>query len=131
MQLEGFIDVSASLRTGVYALVSKGVVIYVGKSKAMLARINAHRKAFADKRKGEGWIAEKLGIPGLRFDEVHVRTCPAHEVDALEREMIDKYKPRYNVQLKTSLAIRAPITLNIGGAVIGLNKPIQRIERRI
>ena len=123
MQLEGFTDVSGVLRGGVYALCAKGVVIYVGKSKAMIARINSHRRAWIDKRKGQsGWIADMLGIPGLLFDEIHVRPCPPHALDALEREMIDKYKPRYNTQLKTSQKIRAPISVTIGAQTLQLNR---------
>lgn len=123
MQLEGFVDSSEILKSGVYALVRKGVVIYVGKSKSMIARINAHRKAWIDRRKtkAEGsWIANVLGIPGLMFDEIHIRPCPLHFLDTLEREMIDKYKPRYNVQLQTDM-IRAPINIVVAGLTLTLN----------
>lgn len=135
MQLEGFSDSSAILRSGVYALIRKGSVIYVGKSKAMIARVNAHRKAWADKRrKNESWINDALGIPGLLFDEIHIRPCPLHDLDRLEREMIDKYKPHYNIQLRTHGSIRAPITVVIGSCVLELNKAtptLTRIVRRV
>lgn len=134
MQLEGFADVSVSLRSGVYALCAKGVVIYVGKSRAMIARVNAHRRAWIDRKRKESWISESLGIPGLLFDEIHVRAVPKHLLDDVEREMIDKYKPRYNVQLKTSAKIRAPINLTIQGIQLTLNAPPPprpTIERRI
>lgn len=122
MVLEGFTDVSSILRSGVYALCARGEVIYVGKSKAMIARINTHRRAWIDKRRGQKtWITDTLGIPGLRFDQIWIRWVAPHELDAVEREMINKYKPRYNIALKNREAIAAPITLNIGGAIITMN----------
>lgn len=130
MQLEGFADASASLRSGVYALCAKGRVIYVGKSKSMIGRINAHRKAWVAKRKNESWISDVLGIPGLMFDEVHIRPAPLHDLDRLEREMIDKYKPHYNVQLRTQGAIRAPISIVVAGLSLQLNAPYQPLVSR-
>ncbi|MDE2107471.1 MAG: GIY-YIG nuclease family protein, partial [Patescibacteria group bacterium] len=107
---------------------------YVGKSKAMIARINTHRRAWIDRRQGrDAWITDTLGIPGLRFDEIHIRPCPPHLLDAVEREMIDKYKPRYNKLLQTR-GISAPITLKIGDVLVGINQPPPapkyQIERR-
>ncbi len=133
MRLEGFTDISDSLRCGVYALCAKGVVIYVGKSKKMLGRINSHRQAWADKRKGkaESWIAERLGIPGLLFDQVWVRPCRPDEIDTLESDMINLYKPRYNVQLKTAQKVNVSHTLVINGITIPLCAKPQPIERRL
>lgn len=134
MNLEGFTSAGDILRSGVYALCAKGVVIYVGKSRSMIARINAHRKAWIDKKKGQAWLSEQLGIPGLLFDEIHIRPTPLHLLDEVEREMIDKYKPRYNTQLTTSGKIKAPITLTIGGVAIAMNvasKQAVVVERRI
>lgn len=137
MQLEGFTESTAILRSGVYALVAKGRVIYVGKSKAMIGRIDAHRKAWSQKRrKGESWVTEALGIPGLLFDEIHIRPCPIHDLDRLEREMIDRYRPHYNVNLVPKGTIRAPITVVIAGRSLTLNAgpaiaPPLGIRRRV
>lgn len=133
MQLEDFADCSQVLRSGVYALCAKGRVIYIGKSKSMIGRINTHRRAWIDKRKtkSEGsWIANALGIPGLMFDEIHIRPAPLHDLDRLEREMIDKYKPHYNVQLQTSSKTRAPINLVIGNLTLRLNQHEPQVLRR-
>lgn len=132
--LEGFVEVSPILRSGVYALCAKGVVIYVGKSRAMIARINTHRRAWIDKRKGaKSWLTDSLGIPALLFDEIHIRPCPPHKLDEVEREMINRYKPRYNVQLKTPEKVKVPISLTVSGVVLALNAQTQRVvvERRI
>lgn len=134
MQLDGFVEVSPVLRSGVYALCAKGAVIYVGKSRAMIARINTHRRAWIDKRKGaKSWLTDSLGIPALLFDEIHIRPVAPHLLDEVEREMIDRYKPRYNVQLKSSAKIRAPISITIQGVALALNAQAPRVvvERRI
>lgn len=134
MQLEGFIEVSSILRSGVYALCAKGQVIYVGKSKAMIARIGAHRQAWIAKRKGRaGWISETLGIPAVLCDEVHILPCPVHALDDLEAEMINRFKPRLNAQLKTTVKVSVPIAISIAGKALQLNASTQRvvIERRI
>lgn len=133
MQLSGFTDISDSLRSGVYALCAKGVVIYVGKSKKMLGRINSHRQAWADKRRGkaESWIAERLGIPGLLFDQVWVRPCRLDELDQLEADMINLYKPRYNTQLKTTQKVQLAHSLIINGITIPLCAKLPPIERRL
>lgn len=104
MELQGFADCSEILRSGVYALVKGNRVIYVGKSKSMIARINAHRRAWIDRRKKEAWITNVLGIPGLLFDEIHIRPCPVHLLDELEQEMISRYQPHYNARLKKPIA---------------------------
>lgn len=132
--LDGFVEVSPVLRSGVYALCAKGSVIYVGKSRAMIARINAHRRAWIDKRKGaKPWLSDSLGIPALLFDEIHIRPCAPHLLDALEEEMINLYKPRYNVQLKTTEKIKAPFTITVAGHILTMNAQRQRVlvERRI
>lgn len=132
MELEGFTDISASLRSGVYALIAKGQVIYVGKSKAMIGRINAHRKKWIDKRRkvpGADWIP----IPGLLFDEIHIRPCRLEDLDRLEVEMINRYKPKYNINLKTDDKVRSLVNLKINGHLIPLNAPqaTPKIERRV
>lgn len=134
MKLEGFVEVSAILRSGVYVLCAKGEVIYVGKSKAMIARITAHRQAWIAKRKGrEGWISDTLGIPALFCDEIHILPVPPAMLDEVEAEMINRFKPRLNTQLKTTAKVLAPIEITIAGKALTLNAPPGRpvVERRI
>src|ERR1700749_612318 len=105
MQLEGFIDASAMLSGGVYALVHRGVVVYVGKSKVMLGRVYSHRSAWG--RKFQKAIGLKP-IKGILFDAVWVRPCPSDQVDELEYAMINFYKPRYNHLLRNGLPTSLP-----------------------
>ncbi len=130
MKLEGFSDASAVLRCGIYVLCAKGVVIYVGKSKAMIARIAAHRTKWIDKRKGRPG-ADWIPIPALLFDEIHVRPVPLHLLDSVEEEMINRFKPKYNIQLKTAAKVSAPISITIAGKTLTMNSPRVVVERRV
>jgi excinuclease UvrABC nuclease subunit len=133
MQLEGFTNISESLRCGVYALAMKGKVIYVGKSKCMLVRIYSHRNAKSKRGSLPSWFP----IKGIAFDEVHVRVCHPDSLDQLEFDMINLYKPRLNTNLKNDLAINIPHTLRVGdieilvAAQATVHPSIGKIERRI
>lgn len=118
--LEGFEDVSTLLRSGIYVLVKRGVVIYVGKSKNLYSRIYTH-KHFANRGAKGKAVPSWLPVKGMQFDEVHIRYCHVDDLDALEAETINKYKPHYNTNLKNGLKVKAPITLNIGGVSLALN----------
>lgn len=124
--MEGFVEVSAILRTGVYALVKDGTVVYVGKAKAMLQRVYAHKNLYASRSKKPDWMP----IKGILFDEVWVRPCRQDLVDELEREMINLYKPRYNKLLKTPGKTLAEIPLVVGGVSLRLNAEPERMVRR-
>lgn len=133
MRLEEFSDVSEILRCGVYALVSKGKVIYVGKSRGMLGRVYTHRNLWIAKRKGRkvpDWLTP---VRGIMFDEVHVLPCSLDRLDELEAQMIDKYKPKYNEMLKTQEKITAPITVKVCGRDLVLNAVAlpKSLERRV
>lgn len=107
MQLEGFIAAGSLLKSGIYALVHRGVVVYVGKSKMMLGRIYSHRVMWGRAKRGNkldvSWASK-----GILFDDVWIRPCALNEIDKLEYEMINLYKPKYNRNLKNGLAVNLP-----------------------
>ena len=129
MQLDGFTDVSALLRAGVYALCKRGVVIYVGKSKSLYSRIYTH-KHFANRGAKGKPLPDWLPVKGIQFDEVFIRTCRVEDLDALETEMINLYKPRYNQSLKNNLRVRLPANFSIGGVQLSV-PPRPQIARRL
>lgn len=100
--LEGFANVSAMLLGGVYALVHRGNVVYVGKSKVMLGRVYTHRSAWG--RKSQKAVGLKP-VKGILFDAVWVRPCASDAIDELEARMINLYKPRYNSLLRNGLPV--------------------------
>lgn len=125
MSLSDFVEVSEVLRSGVYALAYKGEVVYIGKSKCMLTRVETHRGLF--RRKAPAWMPVK----GVQFDQVYVRPCPLAMLDALEVEMINLYKPRLNERLKTNEKIKAEINIVVAGKSLTLNRRMPQMERRL
>lgn len=130
MTLEGFVDASAILRGGVYALCAKGVVIYIGKAKGLYSRIYTHRNLARRGQRGQA-IPAWLPVKGFVFDEVWVRPCALDAVDALEAAMIERYKPRYNQLLKSHAKVSAPVAMVIRGIPVMLNQPRASIARRM
>ena len=129
MIVEGFFEVSQILRSGVYLLAHRGVVIYIGQSKAMLARIATHRSMWGAKRRGK--VPDWLPIKGILFDEVFIRPCPLDLLDELELEMIQIYKPKFNTRLKTPGATDRPFKVKVNGVTLAFNAKPVLIERRI
>lgn len=130
--MDGFIDASELLKGGVYLLLYKREVVYVGKAKRMLTRVYSHLHIWSSKRRGKtpSW----LPIDGVYFDEVYIRPCHPDQIDALEREMISLYKPRLNTKLKTPGPTTIPFTLTVGSTTLAFNKPpvaVPHIERRV
>ena len=119
MVLDGFVNVSTVLMPGVYALVRNGVVVYVGQSKRPLARISAHKSNWGRKAM-PAWMPASLR--GVLFDEVHILPCLIEDLDRVEAAMIELYKPRYNIRIKSPAPV--PITLL-------LQPSAPKFERRI
>lgn len=120
LTLDGFENCSTLLRSGIYILVKRGVVIYVGKSKTLYSRIYTH-KHFANRGAKGKAIPSWLPVKGMQFDEVHIKYVHVDQLDAEEAAAINKYKPHYNTNLKNGLKVRAPITLVISGVTLALN----------
>lgn len=127
MRLEGATEVSVILAPGVYALVKRGVVIYVGKSKSVYQRIYAHRTTAVRSARGQK-IPTWLPAKGFVFDQVFVWPCALADLAALEAEMINRYKPRYNQSLKLPGRAKPVTEVRIGATVIAL-RPEPEIRR--
>lgn len=131
MTLDGFVDVSQMLRSGVYALGYRGKVVYVGQSKCMLVRVYSHRNA----RSKKGRLPSFYPVKGIVYDEIHVMPVHPDRLDEVEREMINRFKPKFNTQIKNTLPVDVPINLTIGGIALTVNCGSHptgpKVERRI
>ena len=92
---DGVLARAIPMRTGigVYFLIREGVIVYVGKSVNVMARIAAH---YADKA----------------FDSYTWVRCSRAKMAQLELDYIDLFMPEYNFQAKnyhSKLAVRASI----------------------
>lgn len=106
MQPTETISFKALLHCGVYALVRRGTVVYVGKSKKLWIRLYAHCNA-----RGKmlplpvGYNTQKRGV---NFDDIWVWPCMLGQLDTLEVHLIRKYVPKYNVKDKPNPVIPIP-----------------------
>lgn len=132
--LEGFTEVSAVMRSGVYVLAFRGEVVYVGQSKSMYSRIYTHRNLWNQSRRGKqhpSWLPNS--VKGILFDEVWIKPCHVDQLDTLEREMITLHRPKHNHVHKPRERISTPVALMVNGIALTLNahaKP-PTIERRV
>ena len=108
-------------------LLTRGVPIYIGKSKRLLHRIYAHRT------KGDkpSWHP----VRSFTFDEVFILPVHVDRLDEVEREMIDLYKPRFNMNLKTAKRVSLPSTffarIAPGLSLSEARPPAPKFERRV
>lgn len=98
MEQHGFMNVSKLLHCGVYALVRRKEVVYVGKSRRPLVRLYAHVNARGKKLPWKaGYNKEYTGI---HFDEVWFLPCMLGQLDTLEVHFIKMYMPKHNTKDK-------------------------------
>lgn len=126
MEEQGFLEVSAAIASGVYALCWQGEVMYIGQSRTLMVRLagyvssrNKHRRV----KLGSKWVK------GIVFNEVWIRPCPLADLDELEEAMIRLYTPKYNERMKTPLALG-----DLLAALVPLPsppKPAGTIRRRV
>lgn len=130
LAIEGFTNVSVTLSGGVYLLVRKGEVIYVGKAKRMLNRLTAHLSVWAAKKKER--IPSWMPIRGIYYDEVLVKPTHPDLIDAEEARLIDLYRPRYNTLLKDPGPTSATFSLIVAGHALTFNRiPEEPMRRRV
>jgi excinuclease UvrABC nuclease subunit len=92
----GFYDGTALIRPGVYILAWRGEVVYVGQSKCLATRVYNHVVA---RGKRQQRLSGRV-VKGVVFDQIWFRPCQLSDLDNLEKELIQKYLPRYNERHK-------------------------------
>lgn len=96
---DGFVSHKVLLHCAVYALVRRGIVVYVGQSKTMYKRIYQHCMTRRKSQTLNAMYGPSIH-KGMAFDDIWIRPCMLGELDRLEVEMIRKYQPKYNVRMK-------------------------------
>lgn len=98
MEEHGFIDVTKLIHCGVYALVRKGDVVYVGKSKQPLMRIHTHvlNRGKLIKKTVNPNAGPALNGKGINFDKVWFLPCMLGQLGVLEIHFIRMYMPKHN-----------------------------------
>ena len=85
--------------TGVYVLMGKGEVLYVGKSLNIFHRIGQHVTAMRRHMKGIRPYKEKTETPFIAFDQIMVKWVPIARIDAEELKLIQRFLPEYNEKM--------------------------------
>jgi hypothetical protein len=78
---------------------SKGEVLYVGKSLNIFHRIGQHVSAMRRRRKGALPYKGKEEVPFIEFDRIMVKWVPIERVDAEEMKLIQHFLPEHNVKM--------------------------------
>jgi len=124
-----FMDISKLLHCGVYCLLRKGEVVYVGKSKKPLVRLYTHvynRGKEAGRALYPGIVAGPThGGKGINFDGIWFVPCMLGQLDVIELAMIRKYEPRYNVRGKPPTPIPDEIKALLKQMVVITSLPPQ------
>jgi hypothetical protein len=109
--IENFVEIPLH-PYGVYMLVWRGRVVYVGQSISVLGRIAKHRSNYERFLKGKP--IPTSGSPNewrvIKFDKALVHFCQRADLDRLERELIMTHKPELNIMLRN----RSPIKIDLG-----------------
>lgn len=98
----GFLNITKLMHCGVYALVKKGEVVYVGKSKQPLMRIYTHVKNRGRKMGANIYSKEDCGPAvngkGISFDSAWFLPCMLGQLWTLEVHFIKMFMPKHNVR---------------------------------
>ncbi len=84
--------------TGVYLLLWRGEVVYVGKSLNLYSRLSTHYTNM--RRRLRGLTPYDDHREPILFDDVMVMFCPRDMLDKEEAALILRHQPTHNVQHK-------------------------------
>jgi hypothetical protein len=97
LRMEGFESFGRpTAPIGVYVLIGKGQVLYVGKSLNLYMRIGAHVTAMRRFKKGMRPYKGREDLPFFEFDQVLVKLTHISQIDAEERKLIQRFLPESN-----------------------------------
>ena len=77
--VEGFESIKAGLSSGVYVLINFGRVVWVGKAKNVLAKLQAHTM------QPSGWARNPF--THVEFDDALIRRCRVDQLEEVYQEV--------------------------------------------
>lgn len=127
----GYESVGIGLKASVYLLVYKGQVMYVGQSAKPLARFYSHLHT---KKAIKTVFGNRMGYK-IPFDDIWIKNCFTIDLDAEEKRLIQKYRPKYNIEHnddpKTRIDFKELVRSMVPQINIHCHPTIGHIERRI
>ena len=121
--------------SGVYLLLSAGKIVYVGQSKNVYSRMYAHHNA---RRRGRRRNGSEFLTPGdirgmaIPFDQVLVKFIPERDLDLVEAELIQRYRPRFNISIPQITKLPNGVKVDIGAIAreLGWKTNEPKVRRR-
>ena len=89
---------AALLRSGIYMLIRYDRVVFIGRSKCLLATIAAHRAACSGPR-----LPEWFPIKRIQFDDFQYIPCAMDRANLLLPALIELHQPSHNIYNKPTL----------------------------
>ena len=80
-----------SFDVGIYFLINKNEIVYIGRSLNLMSRIGSH-------------IKEGAKI----FDSFRLLKCDEHYIDLLENILINEIRPKYNIAVDMRVLEKCP-----------------------
>ncbi len=88
-----------SLRnSGIYCFYEKKTILYVGKSINLKQRLKTHAYELKENKHCNGNFQEYYNKKGLPKSKILKRGIPHNKLNELEREYINKLKPKFNIR---------------------------------
>jgi len=122
---------------GVYLLLDRGTVVYVGQSVNIYARLARHKSASAPTnlpRPVDLMSPDVRRHKAMVFDQVLVRWCSRNDLDRLEIELIERFRPKYN-EIHANLGVVTRVDIAAIAAKLGWNcrrtRPHGELRRRV
>lgn len=130
---EGFETLpSACAPSGVYALCGAGEVLYVGQAKNVYQRLTVHWNARRAPARNKLYASLTFLTPAdprvnvIPYDRVLVKWVPVDDLNRIERELILRLRPKYNIQLREPLP-----KVNVDLVSLGLRRPGDIRRRKV
>ena len=96
--VDNWVNISDLLKPGVYSLLWRGKIVFIGKAKCLLVALAAHRAVCSGPRLPE-WFPTKR----VQFDGMQVIPCASDRAALLLPALIAMHQPTHNIHSKPTL----------------------------
>ncbi len=100
--VDNWVNISDLLKPGVYSLLWRGKIVFIGKTKCLLVALAAHRAVVSGPRLPE-WFPTKR----VQFDGMQMIPCASDRAALLLPALIAMHQPTHNIHSKPTLPMPA------------------------
>ena len=131
LKAEGFSTNIEVRSAGIYALLNRGELVYIKRSPNVWSALASHFRTRRRKRingttmLGYRWSDAKE----FEFDELLIRYCYLDELEAIELDLIERYRPEFNVKIRP--VYHSGMKIDYAELMALLSEKSKPFERRI